>query len=419
MTDRGGGGAITPAVVALTRTVAAAAPAARELPTIAELYARHFRRIWWVVRGAGVPDEAIEDVVHDVFVALHHRLGSYDGRLPLDRWLVGVARNAAFTHRRGAARRTLRIADVARIEVEAPDLDDHVARARAWRELQDFLVALPDDQREVFTLIELHGDTAPAVASSLDVKLNTVYARLRLARGKFDRWLAQHGHRDPQWTRDAADGGAPREAQRAGAWAAILASTRVPATVGVGLSTAKLAMVIGVLVGSGVVAATLRSDPAPRAELADTTDAAITPAPPAAVASATAPSPATVAPGAAPTTTPTRAAAPAPSRRPAPATAAVAPASDDAVDPADEQRWLSRAHEAIAAGDPSTALTWLDRHAHAFPRSALAPERVVLRVDALCRAGRRTDAEAAIAAWRRAETQPLPRIAARLESACD
>ncbi|MBK8239621.1 MAG: sigma-70 family RNA polymerase sigma factor [Deltaproteobacteria bacterium] len=415
---------------ALTTTVAAATPASRELPSIAQLYARHFRRVWWVVRSAGVPDEAIEDVVHDVFVALHHRLPSYDGRLPLERWLIGVARNTAFSHRRGAARRTLRVAELARVDTEPVDLDDHVAQARAWRELQRFLVELPDEQREVFTLIELNGDSAPSVAADLEVKLNTVYARLRLARGKFDRWLVQHGHGDPQWTRDAAPGGAPREAQRARAWAAIAISLRASAGLGAGFSTAKLAVMIGVLATAGVAAVALRSGPEPpidappsteprtQASASDPVHAVEAREPRSDPRSPLAAVPATAAPTvvrahAGPASTGQRPrAVDGPAVRDGTATA-------DGPAPGDEQRWLAHAHEAIAQGEAERALSWIDRHAHAYPDSALAPERVVLRVDALCQAGRRDEAEAAVASWRHDHAQRLPRIAGRLAARLD
>ncbi|OJY25834.1 MAG: hypothetical protein BGO98_35125 [Myxococcales bacterium 68-20] len=46
------------------------------------------------------------------------------------------------------------------------------------------------------------------------------------------------------------------------------------------------------------------------------------------------------------------------------------------------------------ASDPTSALSLLDAHARDFPRGQLALERDVLRVDALLRLGRRSDAEA-------------------------
>jgi RNA polymerase sigma-70 factor (ECF subfamily) len=50
---------------------------------------------------------------------------------------------------------------------------------------------LPDEQREVVVLIDLEQLTAPQVAEALEVKLNTVYSRLRLGRAALTRALSR------------------------------------------------------------------------------------------------------------------------------------------------------------------------------------------------------------------------------------
>jgi RNA polymerase sigma-70 factor (ECF subfamily) len=52
-----------------------------------------------------------------------------------------------------------------------------------------FLADLDEPQAAVFHLVEIEGMSAPEVAAALGVKLNTVYARLRLARKRFERLL--------------------------------------------------------------------------------------------------------------------------------------------------------------------------------------------------------------------------------------
>ncbi len=51
---------------------------------------------------------------------------------------------------------------------------------------------LDDNQRAVFVMADLEGMRAHEIAEALDVKLNTVYSRLRLARAKFERGLARY-----------------------------------------------------------------------------------------------------------------------------------------------------------------------------------------------------------------------------------
>lgn len=59
---------------------------------------------------------------------------------------------------------------------------------------------------------------------------------------------------------------------------------------------------------------------------------------------------------------------------------------------ADETRSLDAARKALAAGEPSRALTLLDDHARRFPRGGLALEAEVLRIEALAQSGNRTAA---------------------------
>ena len=47
------------------------------------------------------------------------------------------------------------------------------------------LGALPAEQREVFVLADIEGLSAPEISDALEVKVNTIYSRLRLARKRF------------------------------------------------------------------------------------------------------------------------------------------------------------------------------------------------------------------------------------------
>ena len=62
-----------------------------------------------------------------------------------------------------------------------------VERRQAADLVQAFLDGLGEELREVFVLMEIEGMTAPEVAHAVDVGVNTVYSRLRLARERFRR----------------------------------------------------------------------------------------------------------------------------------------------------------------------------------------------------------------------------------------
>jgi hypothetical protein len=81
-----------------------------------------------------------------------------------------------------------------------------------------------------------------------------------------------------------------------------------------------------------------------------------------------------------------------------------------------EVHLLREADLAVKGGDPERALLLLDRHAAAFPRSTLEPERMAERVFALCRAGRVAQARAEAATF--LTVHPEGPLALRVRSSC-
>jgi RNA polymerase sigma-70 factor (ECF subfamily) len=57
--------------------------------------------------------------------------------------------------------------------------------------VERFLDGLSEELRPVFLMMELEGMSAPEVAAALDVKVNTVYSRLRLARAQLEQASAR------------------------------------------------------------------------------------------------------------------------------------------------------------------------------------------------------------------------------------
>ena len=61
--------------------------------------------------------------------------------------------------------------------------------------LRAFLDSLDEDKCAVFVLAEIEGCSGPEIAARLDVNLNTVYARLRAARRRFDTAVEERRQR--------------------------------------------------------------------------------------------------------------------------------------------------------------------------------------------------------------------------------
>lgn len=415
------------------------------------VYRQCYRLVWWVVRGSGVPEAWVEDVVHDAFLVIHGRLPELDGSTVIRPWVIGIARNAAFSHRRGAARRRARHRAIP--EPERPSaIDSVVAYRHAWDRINGFLDELDAEQREAFVLCELQGVAPAEVAHALRVSRNTVYSRLRLARSKLVGHFSERPRaRLPGLLRDARRQGQPTARHKQRTWAALamklplagLGSASGGATavglghsarlVGTWVATGKAALVSVTLatVTLGAIGLAARASPSPRAEgpaapveldrptaWLDPTTAVVTPG---AVEASSAPirperpgAPTADPPGASlsdpsPSHASTRASTShSGSTRPTPGS--TPPSLDDDI------ALLRRATQELERGDPTTALTLIHRHAARHPESMLATERLGLRVRALCAAG--STAQAETLAARYVAEHPGTRLAATLGTPC-
>jgi RNA polymerase sigma-70 factor (ECF subfamily) len=172
-------------------------------PEFEAVYRKHHAFVWRCVRRMGVPDSEVDDLVQEVFVVVHDRLGEFAGQSAITTWLFGIAFRVISHHRRSAQARMRREQQV---EPGRPptEPDRRLSRAQAVNVLDEMLDRLDDDQRNTFVMAEVVKMTAPEIAELTGTKLNTVYSRLRLARRAFDEslqaWLAEHGGELPWMT---------------------------------------------------------------------------------------------------------------------------------------------------------------------------------------------------------------------------
>lgn len=150
------------------------------------IYAEHHDAVWRCLRALGVPYDQLDDATQDVFVVVHRRLAGFDHAAPVGAWILGISRNIARKYRSIRASAPL-LGVIDRDRAASPE--EVVETRRAAEVVQHFLEALPLEQREVFVLMEIHGLSAPEISTQLQVPLNTIYSRLRLARRRFDRTL--------------------------------------------------------------------------------------------------------------------------------------------------------------------------------------------------------------------------------------
>jgi RNA polymerase sigma-70 factor (ECF subfamily) len=177
--------------VDLSRVLAVAPGELRAKPReFADVFRQHFDFVWRTMRSLGVTEAAVDDAVQEVFICVHRRLPEFEGRSTLKTWIYSIAYHTAQNYRRSARRR-----EAAELDLELPSRDpgpgEHAAGAQASRFVLEFLDKIPRERRDVFVLCVLEELSAPDVAEILQVKLNTVYSRLRLARADFRAALEQ------------------------------------------------------------------------------------------------------------------------------------------------------------------------------------------------------------------------------------
>ncbi len=150
-----------------------------------ELYRAEFAYVWNTLRRLGAARADLDDLAHEGFVIVFRKRHDFEPGRPVRPWLFGIAYRVAAGERRLMRHAVEHTTDD--IETHAggssPESDAIASERRAL--VVRALAALDLDQRAVFVLHEIDGCAAPDIAAALDVKLNTVYSRLRLGREKF------------------------------------------------------------------------------------------------------------------------------------------------------------------------------------------------------------------------------------------
>jgi len=415
-----------------------------EAPEFDVLYRRWFRFTWSVLRRLGVPQPAIEDAAQEVWVIVHRRLDALESPRAVRSWLFQIARRVAARHRRGEQRSRRKIDALGWVPVRRnlPHADRD-----SLLTVETLLGQLDARKREAFVLSELEGWSAPEIAKAAGTNPNTVYSRIRLAREELRAgWEARGLEADLELAlADLREHTEPPKGAAKRCWLVLVPKLALGGSAAVAsvsaVATWKLAIAGAAVIGMAAVGGTyigrggsrrasehasgrasVVDDARERSSRSDSpTTPSSEPAPPktataSAAASAaalvpsaasTSASAATIATGKSPASslassnTPIAAAPLETDDPPSDASASAIstarthpPADTPSVD--DETGLLAAAQTSLAAGEPARALAQLADHRERFGASPLADLRMLLELKALCAAGRKTDAEAAL-----------------------
>ncbi len=158
-----------------------------------DVWDEHFDFTWRSLRRLGVRPDSVDDALQDVFFVVHRRLADFEGRSAVRTWLFGIALRVARSYRRKAARSSVLDPLGPELSADASQRPDAITESNQAKVLVDaFLESLDEDKRDVFILAELEEWTAPEIAESLGIRVNTVYSRLRAARKQFEQAVRRH-----------------------------------------------------------------------------------------------------------------------------------------------------------------------------------------------------------------------------------
>jgi len=69
------------------------------------------------------------------------------------------------------------------------NIEDYVERKIIYDKVKSVMESLPSDQREIIELIYINGFTQSQVAQTLNISVNTVKSKIRLAMKKLRKWV--------------------------------------------------------------------------------------------------------------------------------------------------------------------------------------------------------------------------------------
>lgn len=149
--------------------------------SVAEVYRQHGAYVWRALRYLGVAECDVADVSQEVFLVVHAKLSTFEGRSRLTTWLYGICLRKAARYRTRRRRYEHFSADLTEGR-HAPTTAGEQGRVDARQQLVALLERLDPKQREVLVLYEIEDLTLQQVAEAVGSPVQTVYSRLLAAR---------------------------------------------------------------------------------------------------------------------------------------------------------------------------------------------------------------------------------------------
>lgn len=151
-------------------------------PSFDELFESHAGFVWRVLGRLGVARSDVADASQEVFLVVHRRLGSFEGRSSVKSWIYGICVKVAAGWRRKSRGESRHALDQHTFTSGDGAQEEELDQRRARSQLREVLEQLDADKREVFVLYELEELSMPEVADAVGCPVTTAYSRLHAAR---------------------------------------------------------------------------------------------------------------------------------------------------------------------------------------------------------------------------------------------
>ena len=148
------------------------------------VYRAHSGRLFGLVSRMLASAPEAEDVLQDVFINAHRKMGSYRGESSLGTWLYRLAVNHCLDHLRSRAARMARSTESLDAEdaAEPAASEPRVPTAVSRIDLQRAITQLPEGCRLAFVLHDVEGLDHKEVAAALGITEGTSKSQVHKAR---------------------------------------------------------------------------------------------------------------------------------------------------------------------------------------------------------------------------------------------
>ena len=171
-----------------------------EQRSVEELISRYSNKVFSLASRLTRNAEDAEEVLQDVFITVHRKIGGFEGKSSFSSWLYRVTVNAAFMKlRKRKQDQTVPLEEIiqqAQVvqSLKSPEhayVDSLSIRNQMLEALEVAIRKLPDDYRPVFILRDVDGLTSREVSKILDLTVPAVKSRLHRSRLMLRRRLSK------------------------------------------------------------------------------------------------------------------------------------------------------------------------------------------------------------------------------------